>query len=327
MRTRELWIAVAILASVPRAHADDAEATRRADELFNEGKALFATDLNKACEKFEESLRANPQAIGTLLNVALCDEKRGRVASAVVRFTDAKGRAKEAGMMVHQRVAEQHIVALTPRIPYVTIKLAEPPTADTTIVIDNQVIPLGARDRIAIDPGDHAVKISALGRLPYQTTFRVEESGHKDVAIPRLVKPRSAASPRRTIGATVTIGGLAAIGGGVVLGLVANAKYDRQFTTRPDATPEQIAMGITPTTHCTRLPDQTSQCDVDGLAATRSAIKLGNVGTAVGIVGIAATAVGMYLWLRSPDRTGERRVSLVPQAGPGGTGIVAVGRF
>jgi hypothetical protein len=57
------------------------------------------------------------------------------------------------------------------------------------------------------------------------------------------------------------------------------------------------------------------------------AIQLGNIGTAVGVVGVAAIGIGAYLWLRAPDETTESRVTFVPQIAPGEAGVVAVGRF
>jgi hypothetical protein len=329
MRMSVLWVVLAILVSVQRADADDADtvASKKADALFDEGKALFETDLDKACQKFEESLSYNSQAIGTLLNVALCDEKRGRIASAVARFTDARERAKEGGLAAHQKAAEEHIAALTPKIPYVTLKFTEAPSADTTIVIDDKVVSPSARENLPIDPGDHTVKVSAPGRLPYQTTFKIAQSAHQDVSIPRLEKSVTVKSSRQTIGKITTVTGVAALTTGIVLGVIANRKYDNQFTTHPDPTPEQMINGVTPPSFCTKLPNQKSQCDAEGFAATKSAITIGNVGTVVGIVGVAAVGVGVYLWLRPPSESGERQISFVPQVGPDGTGVAAVGRF
>ncbi|RPI08483.1 MAG: hypothetical protein EHM63_06195, partial [Actinobacteria bacterium] len=54
------------------------EARRKADALFAEGVKLRDSNLELACAKFGASLQLNPQAIGVLLNVAMCDEKHGR---------------------------------------------------------------------------------------------------------------------------------------------------------------------------------------------------------------------------------------------------------
>src|SRR5512143_4337650 len=111
----ELALAALVVASLgTSAHAEPTPDPRieKADRLFAEGKALLGSNLLQACEKFDESLRENPAAIGTLLNVALCDEKLGRVASAVAKFSEARDRAKEQGLAEHVRAAEEHIAKL-----------------------------------------------------------------------------------------------------------------------------------------------------------------------------------------------------------------------
>src|SRR5690349_16906011 len=122
------WLAgpaltAALLAAAGRAQADPR--IDRADQLFTEGKALLPSNLIQACSKFEESLQYNPAAIGTLLNVALCDEKLGKLASALARFTEARDHAKEQNLAEHVRAAEDHIATLTPSVPHLAIQLTE----------------------------------------------------------------------------------------------------------------------------------------------------------------------------------------------------------
>jgi tetratricopeptide (TPR) repeat protein len=308
-------LVLALLATTATASAD--EKTERADALFNEGKALFDKDLTQACAKFEESLKFNSQAIGTLLNVALCDEKLGRYASAVAKFTEARDRASEQGMSVHLKAAEEHIAALADKVPHVTIKFSVPPLTETTIVIDEKLIPFDSIANYPIDPGEHGITVSAPGHLPHKTRFSVLAGEDKDVAVPRLDRSVTVRSSRRTIGKIVTATGLAAFGTGVVIGLVAKSRYDD-------------ALG-----RCVQIDDPNDpdpmkmiyQCDPDEFEATGTAHTLGTVGTVVGGIGLVAVGVGAYLWLRGPKDESNRSVSLVPQLGPESVGFVAAGRF
>jgi hypothetical protein len=318
MHTRGLSWAVPVLGALSLLSAGLASAdekTERADALFSEGKALMDKDLTLACAKFEESLKFNAQAIGTLLNVALCDEKLGRYASAVAKFTEARDRASEQGMSVHLKAAEEHIAALADKVPHVTIKFSVPPLPETTIVIDEQVLPFDAIANHPIDPGEHAVTVSAPGHLPFKTRITLAAGETKDVAIPTLARSVTVKSSRRTIGKIVTATGVAAFGAGVVIGIVANARYED-------------ALG-----RCRQIPapgDPTRmiyQCDPDEYEATGTAGTLGTVGTVVGGIGLVAVGVGAYLWLRGPKDESNRQVSVVPQLGPDGAGFVAVGRF
>ncbi|MBA3454524.1 MAG: hypothetical protein H0T42_15650 [Deltaproteobacteria bacterium] len=299
--------AVALLIATGTVSADDK--TERADRLFEEGKAMLDNDLAAACLKFEESLQFNSQAIGTLLNVALCDEKLGRYASAVAKFGEARDRAKEQGMEVHRKAAEEHIQALAAKVPHLTLAFSEPPRAQTTIVIDDRLIPFSSIANHPVDPGAHDVVVSAPGHVAYKARFEIAAGEAKDLAIPPLQKSVSVQSSRRRIGRITTGAGIAAVGTGVVLGLVAKRKFD---AATEDC--NRITVGM----------EKVWQCESTGEA--RSAHTLGTVGTVVVGVGLVAVGVGAYLWLSGRGES-ERRVSVVPHVGPEGPGIAAVGRF
>src|SRR5436190_7446935 len=66
------------LASKPAA----AQGTAAAEALFNEAKkAMDSKDYETACKRFRESNRLDP-AVGTMLNLAVCEEKRGHLATS-----------------------------------------------------------------------------------------------------------------------------------------------------------------------------------------------------------------------------------------------------
>ncbi len=295
---------VVLVVAAPSARAgNDVE---KADKLFDEGRALMKTDLHAACEKFEESLKWNSQAIGTLLNVALCDEKLGRTASAAAKFSEARDRARESGMAVHLKAAEERLAELAPKVPHVAITFATPPLPGTQIVIDERVISMTELGDIAIDPGEHPLVVSAPDRLPYQVTIKIADGERREIAIPALAT--ASHSSRRTIGKVVAISGGAALGVGIVLGVLSNRRYERQFDQG----------------HCDR---PTRHCDPIGLTETEKARTLGTVGTVIGGIGVAAAAVGVYLWVRSPEESRAARISVLPQLDPSRAGVVAVGRF
>jgi hypothetical protein len=305
MRSRVLGVALVLAQVAPRpAVADD---IAKADKLFDEARALMKTDLHAACEKFEESLKWNSQAIGTLLNVALCDEKLGRFASAVAKFSEARDRAREGAMDVHLQAAEERLAALKGRVPHVTIKLATEPLPGTRIVIDDKVFAPGEIADIPIDPGEHPLVVSAPDHVPYQITIKIAEGERREVVVPALRKG-TVTSSRKTIGKIVTIsGGVALVGGIVIGGVIARGRYTDAFDMYCD--------------------DDDKECDPEGLSDTRSARTLGTVGTVVGAIGLVGVGVGLYLWLRAPDEGKRTSVSLLPQLDPGAPGVVAVGRF
>jgi len=293
-----------LVASTATADVDIA----KADKLFAEGLALRDSNVEQSCAKFEESLTYNPQAIGTLLNVALCDEKLGRIASAVTKFSEARDRAKEQQLADHLKAAEEHIAALTPELPYLKIRFTSPPIADTKILVDDQVVPMAKVERFPVDPGERVIVVSAPGRLPHQVKIVIAKREEKEVEIGELAKSVTVKSSRRTIGIITTASGAAAIATGVVIGLVAKRRYDDQF-----------GPGL-----CEGDP---VRCPPENQTQTENARTLGNVGTVVGAVGLAATGVGLYLWLRAPKSTEQRQVSILPHVSPESAGLAAVGRF
>src|SRR5262245_4512058 len=104
-RSTELLLAGAIVLAAAHPVAAD-ETVSKADALFAEGVKLRDSNLDLACAKFNESLELNPQAIGVLLNVAMCDEQRGRVASAVRRYKETRERAIEQSFPEYRKAAD-----------------------------------------------------------------------------------------------------------------------------------------------------------------------------------------------------------------------------
>jgi len=299
----------------PRAHADPAPDPKieKADQLFAEGKALLDSNLLEACEKFEASLRENPAAIGTLLNVALCDEKLGKVASAVARFSEARVRGKEQGLLEHIRAAEEHIAALTPSVPHLTIKLTEK-LPETKILLDDKLLALDAIANVPVDPGEQVIVVSAPARLPYRAKVVIGKGEHQDVVVPPLAKSVTIKSSQLLIGQIATIAGGAAAGAGIGIGLYARHLYRQQFDDG----------------RCTSDP-MGGHCSAEGQKQTNRAHTLGNVGTVVGVAGVLVGGVGAYFWFRSPKSTpndaGDKKLAVVPEITPDGLGVLAIGRF
>lgn len=299
----------------PRAHADPVADPKieKADQLFAEGKALLESNLLEACKKFDESLQENPAAIGTLLNVALCDEKLGKIATAVAKFSEARVRAKEQGLLEHLRAAEEHIAALTPSIPHLTIKLTEK-LPETKILLDDNLLALDAIVNVPVDPGDRVIVVSAPARLPYRTTLVIGKGEHQDVVVPALARSVTIKSSQLLIGQITTLVGAAAAGTGLGIGLYARHLYRQQFD---DGRCTSDAMG--------------GHCSAEGQKQTNRAHTLGNVGTVVGVASVLVAGGGAYFWFRSPKSTptdtGDKKLTLVPQLSPDGLGVVALGRF
>jgi len=324
----ELVLAGAIALAAGPAAADDIVA--KADALFDEGMKLRDSNLELACAKFGESLQLNPQAIGVLLNVAMCDEKLGRIASAVRRYRETRERAREQSFPKYLKVADDKLTELTPQVPYLTIRFEQPPAPQTKVVVDDQVVPLSALGDLPLDPGERTVVISAPGRIAFERKISIARSERRELVVPSLQRP----SARPTIGKISLAAGGAAAVTGLVLGYVAHRRYERAIGEK-DGNGDLI---------CPEGPDGRRVCtDGDVYARVQAARQLGNVGTIVGVAGVAAMLVGGYLWYFAPRQhveppaaaagalgpgAGRRAaVRVVPELGPAGGGLSIVGRF
>jgi hypothetical protein len=304
MRCALVSIAICLAAV---AHADtSAQKKSEAEIIFKEAvKLRDAGQLAEACAKFSKAFDLDEHAVGSLLNVALCDEKAGKVASAFRAFTDAQQRSKEQGLTESQKAAEDHLATLATLVPYVKLTFAEA-LIDIKVVIDDVVVDPDLE--IPLDPGERTMLVTAPGRLPFETKLDMQRGEHKAFTVPALARSVTVKSSRRTIGKIVTLSGASAVVIAVAAGLYANHLWHDQipFCTGPSGGPYI--------------------CPPDQHALTDRARLIGDFATVLGGVGLVAIGVGAYLWLRAPTETAPR-VSVVPSLTPDSIGLAAAGHF
>jgi hypothetical protein len=270
-----------------------------AQTLFDEGRTLMkAGRFAEACPKLDESQRLDP-AIGTLLNLALCHELSGRLATAWVEYRDAIGLARRQSRPDRIAFAEMHLRSIEPRLSYLTIAL-EPGAALPALEVrlDGAVVaPAVLGTPLPVDPGPHRVEARAPGRRSYEASFDVAANAErKSVSIPALATVATRSAPRdgwKRPAAWMTGGlGAAALGVGVLAGIEASSKWSqRNAACQSDAC---TATGL----------------DADHLA--RQWALVSDVGIGLGLVGIGvsaylfATSSGLRAW---PD-VGDRRTGV-----------------
>ena len=285
-----------------------ADPTDQADALFEQGKALEKQgQADAACEKYHESLQINPNAIGTILNVALCFEHADKYASAYKLFKDARDRAREQNLPPQQQAAEDHMHELEEQVPHLALAFIEPPTDDTRIVVANVVVPHDQTSDVLVDPGVVTIVVSRPGRITYESKIAIAKAEHKAISIPRLGMPVTVRSGRRTFGKWLMISGAGMVVVGIGIGL--DAKYRLYDHYVPS--------------HCPTV-NGTPTCDDVGFSRTGTAIDMGWAGTGIGVAGLVVAGIGGYLWYFGPH---EDKLAFVPQVDAHQAGIVATGRF
>lgn len=160
-----------------------------AEGLYRQARDLMAAGkYDEACPKFAESQRLDP-ATGTLLNLAACHEKQGRVATAWIEYSDALFAARRDGREDRVEYARQRAAELEPKLSRLTLQLA--PGMDLpqlTLELDGAVLGravVGAP--MPIDPGSHLVRVSAPDKKSWQQTIEIGAvADQKTLTIPML---------------------------------------------------------------------------------------------------------------------------------------------
>jgi hypothetical protein len=320
-------VIAALLVSLPAAGQGVGTDPAAAAALFREGRdAAKRGDYVTACSKLDDSYRLDP-AVGTLLNLADCNEHIGKVTTAWQLFRQAADRlAAEDNRLP---AAKTRIEALAPRIARLTIVLATDAPPETTVT-RNTTLEVGRGSLgtvLPIDPGKHVIVVSAPGRLPRRYEVEVGEGQAEsvtvepgDVAPPTTPDhdpkggPDTVGTPTpgaggglgtmRTTG--IVVGGLGVVGLGVAIatGLMLPGKQE------------------TVDAHC----DADKLCDAEGYEAAQSGETLSVVNTTMWFVGGIAAGAGVALIIAGGE-SGAPSTALRLGPLPGGGFASIGGRF
>jgi hypothetical protein len=303
---RSLVVVTVVLCGYAVAFADEDRA--KADAMFEQAQKLKAEgNAALACDKYREALTYNRNAVGTLLNVALCAEEAGKYATAVKYYTLARDLAREHNLTEHREAAEEKLMITAPLVSHLAIAFAE--KADNMkLVIDDEVVPIEKSEDIVIDSGSHHIVVTAPGRVPYDVTVEVEKSKAKAIAVPKLGYPVTVTKSRRTVGKILTFSGAGLVVTGIGLGLYGYATYSGQIGK-----------------NCS--DENPPECNEEGYRITNDALTYGTFGTFIGAAGVAVAGIGAYLWFFGPTAPAERNLAIVPTVAPESAGLTAIGRF
>jgi hypothetical protein len=322
MRTVKITTLALLLLGAAHARAEGSANDRSlAQSLFDQAKRLMAAgDYEHACPKLEESQKLDPGG-GTLLNLALCHEKQGKVAMAWTEFKEALSAAKRDGREERVTAAQQHITALEPKLPWLTLNVEKPADGEN-VELDGASLGRAAwGSPVAIDPGTHELHATAPNRQAWTGSFTIVIAEKKSVPVPELVAAAAASgaaaataepgaepsvqqqtqepargSKTRTLGWVIGGAGVVATGVGVYFGIDTFKKKKQSDDECPTDT--------TCSAHGVELNNQ-----------AHTSAWISNIGIGLGIVGIG---VGTYLVITgnraSAQQTGRWTLDATPLA-------------
>jgi hypothetical protein len=205
-----LWIAIgaalAIGLCLPRTAFAAAGDTAKAEAMFLDGKQRMAReDYTGACPLFAESFRLDA-ATGTLLALAICHERAGKLASAYREYNEALARSKQEARADREHAAREHSTALGARLSSLTLSNSQvSQLTGLEVRVDGLVIdPNMFGKPIPIDGGEHVVEAWAPGKKTWRTTLTIAASiDARTVIVPQLEnEPRKVAAPIARAAAT-----------------------------------------------------------------------------------------------------------------------------
>ncbi len=292
-----LGLSAIVCSFSPTLHAQAAAA----DALFESARAAMSKgDFASACEQFRASDKLDP-AVGTELNLADCEEKRGRVASAWELYRAVGEKLSESDERV--TLARERIRSLEPRVPKVTLTLAA--NAPQNCAVRDGNVELGSAAfgvALPFDPGPHDLVVSAPGYeartyhvllAEGQAQALTVEPGPSGapaapaIATPGPIVPASSSSPppslapshssKRTVGFVIGGVGVAGLGVGAISGaLMLSKKHALDGDCNPD-----------------------KSCNAAGVDAAHSAHTFQVVSNVGWIAGALALGTGAFLVLTS----------------------------
>jgi hypothetical protein len=340
--------AASLFLASPIALAQPSQAeTDRAVALFKEGRDLItAGNLEGARAKLSESLNVQP-LVGTLLNLADCEERLGLLVGASGHWAEALVLAAKLG---DDRLAEARDRAqkLDARVPKLRVRLAATPPPATKVMLaqggaaPKELTELGRE--LPLNPGKYQVWVMAPGRKDRVYEVKAVEGSRavlevdvgpdlsKPVApVPRQPREPAAPAPERgEPGAPSPLG--------------APTTPDRS-TGAPDASSEGewsagrtaglvvgltgiVSLGIgaalggvamSKTSDAKDHCNDNDYCDADGLDLRSQAISMARGSTATFIIGGALVVGGLITFLVAPTDGGD------DSSEPGATARLVIG--
>ncbi len=299
-----------LLGWLPSAVASTPADAQAADQLFREGKdAMTRGDLASACADFARSQKLDP-APGTLLNLAECEARSGKLAAALGDYEVA--RAELAAGDFRITFAETRIAELGKRVAKLSVRVEPPSAADVRVTCDGVTLdPASMGTARRVDPGAHVCVVHAPGHTDASTTLTLAEGQELTAALTlgpavgssaAVASPPAAAappesSPWRVVGLATAGAGVLGVGVGAFFGILSKVTYDDAVS---------------------QCPRGVSSCTSAGANEGRTANGQATVSTLAFIAGGALLATGAVIYFTAP-KPGTARVGLA--AAPGQIGV------
>lgn len=284
--------------------AQSATDKQLAQSLFDEARTLVQKeDFARACPMFAESQRLDPGG-GTLLNLAVCHEQEGKLATAWQELNHALSVALRDGRKDREQIARERLDAVAPRLPKVTLVPPAQAIEGLHVEIDGASLgPAALGVPLPLDPGVHRASARAPGRAPWSWEGTLAQGERLELPIPELARdavspvPPPAPPPSPSVAEKRTFSTASYVTGGVAVGALIGAAVTGLIALDRQSTYNRLC--VTDRNYC---PDPA------GRDAGASARTFAWISTAALATGVGAAIVAFAL----PRKNVPRSVGVVP---------------
>lgn len=182
-------------AASPQDRAAARQHAEQAQELTKKGKRA------EACDHWQEVERLDPK-LPTLMELAECSEKLGRVVEAQGFWSLARDRAKRDEKPQSKARAEERLTAVQKRVAQLTLQLAANAPAGAQVLRDD--VPLEAAalgSALPTNPGEHVIVVKLAGHDDAKYAVKLADGDKQTLAINvgPAANSRAAAPPVSTL--------------------------------------------------------------------------------------------------------------------------------
>jgi hypothetical protein len=287
-RTALVIAFIAFIVVAPYGAKADPAAVDQGTDLFRQGReAMKGGNYGAACALFEASQRVHP-APGTLLNVAVCSEKLGRLrraSEALKAFLTTADSADERRARAGALLAD-----VTERTPRISVRVPEWAAVGAQVLVDGESIaPEVWKTAMPLDPGRHVLEVRVPRAPDQRRTLEVKE---RDRLVETFVfsqgpkpkpDPRPLPSERKDLPAAfyislgIGVGGLLTAAGAGAIVLQEGATVEEQCINK--------------------------DCYPAGMEAGKRGKRFQTVATVALPVGVAGMALASYLWFSAKKKS------------------------
>ncbi|HUS33492.1 MAG TPA: hypothetical protein VMZ53_33550 [Kofleriaceae bacterium] len=269
-------------------------------KAFDDGRRLLEEGKpGEACARFEESIKLDPDAPGTLLNLGLCNQRLGRTATALGWFRKAQFRAAETQKTDYEDAAKRETATLAAIVPKVHFELANPPPPGARFLLDGNQISENDMGNLEVDPQSHTLEMRVSGKAPLRVEFSAKLDQEQTVLVPvpktqKKIYVVDHGAPQKALAYLLGGTGVSLYIASGATSLIAKHEFD-----------------------ISEHPEDRQHW--------KNIARFG--GTSLFVVGTAAIVTAAVIYVRAPKAERIERTVLAPTAGDHELGVAVVGSF